>query len=104
MSGFQLIPSDMTTASNAATDAAEAARGHGSSEDLATAAGAIPGADSAGYLLELGSSWDEDIEDWADDTQSLGADIAEQSADYQGTDGILGGLLGGLVGFLGGGS
>ena len=65
MTVFQVNPGDMATASNAVTDAADSARSHGSSAYLATAAAAIPGSDSAGYLDDLGTSWDEDVDTWA---------------------------------------
>jgi hypothetical protein len=92
----------MTTATNAVTEAADNARGHGSSAHLATAGGAIPGATSVGYLDELGTSWDEDIEAWADSAEAFGTQIAATSSDAQGTDGQSGGLFGGLFGLLGG--
>jgi hypothetical protein len=102
MSVFQLSPSDMTTASNAVTEAADNARGHGSSAHLSTAGGAIPGATSVGYLSELGTSWDDDIVAWADNAESFGTRIAATSDDAQGTDEQSGGLFGGLLGLLGG--
>jgi hypothetical protein len=98
-----VVPRDMATASNAATEAADNASGHGSSEELTTAGGAVPGSASAGYLSELGDSWDDEIKAWSDDTRSFGTLIAEQSADYAGTDGAAGGIFGGLTGWLHGG-
>ena len=102
MSVFQVIPSDMTTASNAVTEAADNARGRGSSAHLTTAGGAIQGAKSVGYLPDLGTSWDEEIQAWADSAESFGTQIAATSNDTQGTDQDSGGLFGGLFGLLGG--
>lgn len=101
MSTFQVIPSDMSTASNAVIDAAARARGRGSSADLATAATAVPGASSVEFLSELGAGWDEDVESWATSVDSFGTRIAATSNDTQRTDGQVGGLFGGLLG-LGG--
>jgi hypothetical protein len=102
MSIFQVIPADMKDAENAATEAADNARGHGSSGHLSTAGGAIPGATSVAYLSELGTSWDDEISAWADGTDSFGSQVAATSNDSQGTDGQAGGLFGGLFGLLGG--
>lgn len=102
MSVFQVSPTDMTSASNAVTEAADNARGRGSSAHLAAAGAAIPGAKSRGYLSELGTSWDEEIEDWADSAESFGTQIAATSSDAEGTDQHSGGLFGGLIGILGG--
>ncbi len=43
MSVYQVVPGDMTTASNAVTEAAQGARGHGSSEHLSAVGSALPG-------------------------------------------------------------
>ncbi|HWM74375.1 MAG TPA: hypothetical protein VNQ53_11575 [Nocardioides sp.] len=102
MSDVQVVPTDMKNAENAATEAADGARGHGSSGYLRAAGGGIPGADSMGYLSELAGSWDKEITTWADNTDAFGAQIAATSNDAQGTDKEAGGLFGGLFGLLGG--
>ncbi len=102
MSDLQVNPGDMSAASNAATQAAENASGHGSSDDLATAGAAIPGAGSVGYLSELGGSWDEEVEAWADSARTFGSEIAAASDEVQGADGEAGGWFGGLLGKVGG--
>ncbi len=104
MSELQVVPGEMTSASNETISAAEGARGHGSSDELTTAGSAIPGADSVGHLSELGTSWDEEIEGWADAVAAFGSQIAAANADFQGTDGGVGGLFGGALPGLFGGS
>ncbi|WP_134739039.1 hypothetical protein [Nocardioides sp. 503] len=104
MTVFQVNPGDMTAASDAVTEAADGARGHGSSAHLAAAAAAIPGADSAGFLGELGTSWDDDVQSWADSADAFGTQIESASKDAQGADAESGGLFGGLFGGLLGGS
>ena len=102
MSVFQVIPRDMTTASNGVTEAADNARGRGSSAHLSDAGAAIPGATSVGFLSELGTSWDEDVKSWADSADSFGTQIGTFSNDTQGADEHRGGLFAGLFGLLGG--
>ncbi|WP_109509747.1 hypothetical protein [Nocardioides speluncae] len=102
MSTFQLSQKDMKQAENAATKAADIARGHGSSVPLGAVGAAIPGAKSVGFLSELGTSWDEEIKAWADSTEAFGNDIAATSADTQTTDGAAGGLFDDLFGLIGG--
>ena len=97
MSELQVVPGEMTSASNQTISAAEGARGHGSSEELTTAGTAIPGADSVGHLSELGTSWDDEVEGWADAVAAFGGQIAAASGDFEGTDGGVGGLFGGAL-------
>lgn len=104
MSTFQVHYKEMKEAENAATKAADNARGHGSSTHLAAAGGAIQGAKSVGYLAELGTSWDDEIDAWADGADSFGASMAATSSDAEGTDGDAGGLFGELFGGLFGGN
>lgn len=104
MSTFQVHYKEMKEAENAATKAADNARGHGSSAHLTAAGGAIQGAKSVGYLGDLGTSWDDEIKTWADDADSFGASMAATSNDAQGTDGEADGLFGGLLGGLFGGN
>lgn len=102
MSILQVVPGDMTTASNAVTEAAADARGRGSSAHLATAGGAITGATSVGYLSELGTGWDDEVVAWADSADSFGSQVAATSADTQGTDQANGGFFGRIFGLIGG--
>ena len=103
MSIFQVVPSDMAAASDAVSDAADGARGHGSSDDLATAASAIPGATSVSLLSELGTSWDEEVDEWAASAASFGSSIRAASDDASSTDDAAGASFGGLFGLLPGG-
>jgi uncharacterized protein YukE len=101
MSELQVVPGEMTSASNQTISAAEGARGHGSPEEMTTAGSAIPGADSVDHLSELGTSWDEEVEAWADAVAAFGSQIAAAGDDFHGTDGGVGGLFGGLLPFGG---
>jgi hypothetical protein len=101
MSVLQMLHGDMKDAENAATEAADGARGHGSSGHLRKAGGGVVGAESMGYLSELAGSWDKEIATWADETDAFGAQIAATTADAKGTDGQAGGMFGGLHGLLG---
>ena len=80
MSELQVVPGEMTSASNQTISAAEGARGHGSSEELTTAGTAIPGADSVGHLSELGTSWDDEVEGWARRRRRRSAARSQQPA------------------------
>lgn len=104
MSTFQVHYKEMKEAENAATKAADNARGRGSSAHLTTVRGSIPGAKSVDYLDDLGTSWDDEIDAWADDADSFGASMAATSSDAQGTDGEAEGLFGELFGGLFGGN
>lgn len=103
MSVFQVVPSDMTAASHAVAAAGDGARGHGSSGHLATAGSALPGSTSAGLLSDLGSSWDEEVDGWADDAASFASSISAASDDASGTDASVGTGFAGLFGLLPGG-
>ena len=100
MSVFQVVPSDMTAASQAVTAAGDGARGHGSSEHLATAGSALPGSTSAGLLSDLGTSWDDEVDTWASDAESFGSTISAASDDASGTDLSVGSGFGALLGLL----
>ncbi|WP_193611464.1 hypothetical protein [Nocardioides lijunqiniae] len=101
MTVFQVNPADMASASGDVGDAADGAQGHGSSEHLDTAGAAIPGADSARYLADLGISWDEDVEAWADSVRDFGDQIESASREAQGADDDTGWRFGGLFRGLG---
>jgi uncharacterized protein YukE len=98
MSEMQVSPADMRSAAAAARSAAEGARGRGSSGHLATAASAIPGAQSAGFLAELGDGWDSDVEAWTDRVLAFAGDVEQASAVAESTDAAVDGLFGGLLG------
>ncbi|WP_243059308.1 hypothetical protein [Nocardioides sp. SR21] len=100
MSVFQVVPSDMAAASNAVTSAGDGARGHGSSAHLGVAGSAVPGATSVGLLSDLGSSWDDEVDDWAADAASFGKAISAASDDACDTDSTVGTGFGGLFGLL----
>ena len=102
MSQLQVVPADMAQAAAAVRDSAAEARTLGSSGHLATAAGALPGADCVDHLGELGSSWDTGVEAWADDVTGFAEDLTAHTDDVTGTDAGAGGLLGGLGGLVGG--
>ena len=102
MSQLQVVPADMSSASEAVVEAADAARGHDSAAHLAAAAAAVPGASSADWLGDLGDSWEAEVDGWATAARDLGESIAAASSDAQGADGKTGGLFGGLGGLLGG--
>lgn len=103
MSVFSVDSSDMAAASSAVADAADGARGHGSSEELTAAAAAVPGSDAATLLPELGDSWDDEVSAWADSAASFGSAISATSDDATSTDDAVGGLFGGLFDFDSGG-
>ncbi len=101
MSQLQVAHGELQDAANAAQSAAAGAKGRGSSEELTAAAAAIPGAASAGYLGELGTSWDDDVAAWVTAADEFGSDLAAAGEDYRQVDESAGGLFGWL---LGGGS
>lgn len=103
MSVFSVDSSDMAAASGAVGDAADGARGHGSSEELRAAAAAVPGSDASGLLPELGSSWDDEVSAWADAAESFAGSISATSDDATSTDDAVGGLFGGLLDLTPGG-
>lgn len=100
MSVFQVVPSDMATASHAVTDAGDRAKGHGSSAHLGVAGTAVPGATSVGLLSDLGSAWDDEVDAWAADATSFGQAISAASDDATDTDATVGGGFTGLFGLL----
>jgi uncharacterized protein YukE len=101
MSQLQVVPADMSSASDAVVDAASEARGHDSAGHLAAAAAAVPGASSVEWLGQLGDGWDTEVDEWSDAVQELGESIAAASGDAQGADGTTGGLFGALGDILG---
>lgn len=103
MSVFSVVSADMSAASGAVAEAADGARGHGSSEELSVAAAAVPGSDAASLLPELGDSWDDEVSAWADAAASFGSAISAASDDATATDEAAGGLFGGLFDFSSGG-
>lgn len=103
MTQLQVQYGALASSSNAAQAAADAARGHGSSAELATAGGAIPGAASVDYLDTLGTGWDDEISAWATATRDFGDRLAAAGEDYRAADDAAGGLFGGLGTILGGG-
>ncbi|GAA4380109.1 hypothetical protein [Nocardioides caricicola] len=100
MTVFQVVPSDMTAASHAVSAAGEGARGHGSSSHLSTAGSAIPGATSVGLLSDLGTSWDDEVDAWADSAASYASSLAAAGEDAAGTDAGVGQGFNGLLGLL----
>lgn len=103
MTDFQVVPTDMAAASDAVTEGGAEARGHGSSGHLSTAAGAVPGSKSAGWLGELGTSWDEEVDTWATSAETFAAQIDAASKDAQGTDQQSGGWFVDLIDIVTGG-
>ena len=98
MSQLQVSHAALSEAANAAQSAAADAKGHGSSAEANAAAGAVTGSPSVGYLLTLGSSWDDEVADWVKAVDELGTDLAAAGEDYRSVDASVGGLFGGLLG------
>ncbi|MCY7402429.1 MAG: hypothetical protein LH477_16005 [Nocardioides sp.] len=98
MSQLQVEHSAIQDAANSAQGAAAAAKGHGSSEELTVAAGAVVGAQSVGYLGELGTSWDDEVAAWVSATDAFGGDLAAAGEDYRAVDGLIDGFFAGLGG------
>jgi hypothetical protein len=103
MSQFRLVPADMSDAAARTSDAAADARGHDSADHLATAGGAVPGAQSVGYLAELGDGWREEVEGWADDVAAFASHLEAVSRTAVAVDGLIGDAFAGLTGLLGAG-
>ena len=104
MTQLQVVPGQMRQAAAAVRAAGEGARDRGSSGFLGTAAGALPGADSAGYLTELGTGWDAEVEAWADAVVGFADGIEAATALAEAADGGIAGSLAGMAGLLGGGT
>ncbi len=98
MSQLQVRHEELSEAANAAQTAAADAKGHGSSGEANAAAGAVPGSPSVGYLLTLGTSWDDEVAAWVKAADEFGTDLAEAGEDYRAVDESAGGLFGGLLG------
>ncbi|GGO78102.1 hypothetical protein [Nocardioides deserti] len=102
MSQMQVVRAEMMRAADVARDSADEARALDSSGHLSTATAALPGADCVSHLLELGTSWDDQVDAWADDVAGFAEDLRAHTDDVTGTDSGAGGLLGGLGGLIGG--
>lgn len=98
MSQLQVRHGELSEAANAAQTAAADAKGHGSSAEVNAAAGAVTGAPSVGYLVTLGTSWDDEVAEWVRTADEFGTDLAEVGEDYRSVDESAGGLFGGLLG------
>ena len=98
MSQLQVSHAELSDAANAAQNAAAGAKGHGSSTEVNAAAGAVPGSPSYGYLVTLGTSWDDEVAAWVKAADELGTDLAAAGEDYRSVDESIGGLFGGLLG------
>jgi hypothetical protein len=98
MSQLQVSHAALGDAANAAQAAAAGAKGHGSSAEATLASGAVPGAPSVGYLVTLGTSWDDEVAAWVTAADEFGSDLAEAGEDYRSVDESIGGLFGGLLG------
>ncbi len=101
MAGYQVVPSDMSAAQAKVAEAASTVRSHDSSGHLSGAARALPGSTSATLLVELGTSWDDELDGWATRAEGFADRIAAASADARAADQQSGGLFGGLNGSLG---
>ena len=104
MSDMQVSPADMRSAAAAARSAGEGARGRGSTDHLARAAAAVPGAQAAGFLVELGDGWDTDVEGWTARVLAFALHVEQASAVAESTDASVDGLFAGLLGVLPGGT
>jgi hypothetical protein len=98
MSQLQVSHAELSDAANAAQSAAAAAKGHGSSAEVNAAAGAVSGSPSVGYLVTLGTSWDDEVAAWVTSADEFGADLAAAGEDYRTVDDVIGGIFGGLLG------
>ena len=95
---FALVPSDMTAASAAVSDASSEARKAHGADALATLAAALPGSSTAAYLPELGGLWEAGVTGWCDRLDRFRAGIDATTRDGTSTDAGVGGLFGGLLG------
>ena len=95
---FALVPSDMTAASAAVSDASSEARTAHGADALATLAAAMPGSSTAAYMAELGGLWEDGVTGWCDQLDSFRAGIEATTRAGTSTDGGVGGLFGGLLG------
>lgn len=100
MSEMHVSLADMRSAAAAARSAGEGARGRGSSGHLATAASAVPGAQAAGFLVELGEGWDTDVGRWTGRVLAFAGEVEEAAAITESTDAAVDGLFHGLGGLL----
>lgn len=100
MGEMHVSPADMRSAAAAARSAGEGARGRGSSGHLATAASAIPGAQAASFLVQLGDGWDDDVDGWTAGVLAFAGEVEEASAIAESTDAAVDGLFSGLGALL----
>lgn len=103
MPEFALVPTDMSTATTAASGAATDARGANGADALFTLAQAIPGTTTASIMSDLGDAWEAGVDDWCDDAEDYGLAVDATTRDSTATDGHVGGGFGVLRSFLGGG-
>lgn len=86
MSEIHVVPKDMKTSITIAEDAERDIRKADSAGHLSKAGGAIPGAESVGYLSDLGTRWESETNDAADDAQDLASEMEKALHDFQTTD------------------
>lgn len=103
MSVFTVTAHHLSAAATTVTKAAGDVRSRDSSDHLLAAGWALPGADSLSLLSQLGVSWDEELDVWADAAEAFATAIAATGDDAQGTDQAGGALFAGLLGIVGGG-
>ncbi|HXH80992.1 hypothetical protein [Nocardioides sp.] len=95
---FALVPSDMTSASAAISDASSEARTAHGADALATLAAALPGSSTAAYMPELGGLWEDGVTGWCDQLDHFRDSIDATSQGGTSADDGVGGLFGRLLG------
>ncbi len=98
MSGFDVVPADLTAASEAVLQAATDARTAHGAAHLNDAAAAMPESTSASTLTAMAPEWQADIEAWSDAAEAFAASLGDQSNDFSSTDEHVEEQLGGAGG------
>lgn len=98
MSEIHVVPKDMKASITVATDAEGNVRKSDSAGYLGKAGAAVPGADSVGYMSELGTRWTDETKAAADSSQKLAAEMQKALDEFEAADAAAGQNAGGVMG------
>ncbi|NGN91887.1 hypothetical protein G5C66_03950 [Nocardioides sp. KC13] len=98
MSEIHVVPKDMKASIGVATDAESNVRKADSAGHLSKAGAAVPGAESVGYLSELGTRWTDETKSAADRSQKLAAEMQKALNEFEAADQAAGQNAGKVMG------
>ncbi|MEI7058900.1 hypothetical protein WBG06_23960 [Nocardioides sp. CCNWLW239] len=98
MSEIHVVPKDMKASITVATEAESNIRKSDSAGHLSKAGAAVPGAESVGYMSELGTLWTNETRAAADSSQNLATGMQKALNEVEAADAAAGAAAGGVLG------